>query len=168
MKRALLTAFLAVALVGAAQAQSQLGNAAFNPNVQTAPADVQIWTTIVSPISVNVTGAIDFGIVQHDQGGSTSNIDPLNAGSIEVSAFPGSTIDVSDNGEVTLTGGNGDGSVTFTPATSNTAQDISIPTGTGASETRVVTGLTGTLDISGTAFGGFSGNYTLTFDYTSI
>ncbi|MEX2401652.1 MAG: hypothetical protein WD423_12835 [Rhodothermales bacterium] len=165
MKRALLTAFLTVALVGAAQAQSNLSQF---QNLTEATADVTVLTTIIQPITANTTGNIDFGIVEHDPSGTTSGINALETATLDVTAFPGSTIDVEGDATVTLNAADGGGgTVTFNPAGPNT-DNITIPTGGGASATRTGIDLSGTLSIDGNAFGGYNGTYTLTFNYSSI
>lgn len=162
MKKGLLTAFLMVALVGAANAQSGLAsnnNANFQ-GVTNASAQIDVLTTVIERLVVTGDQDLDFGFVTAPATG-TANYSQLQNGQFTITGQDGATVSLTQGGatSATLTGGT-NGPLTFTPD----ALAGSTTLGGGSATVDV----TGSIDVPAGASGDFSGVYELSVEYTAI
>lgn len=147
--------------------QLPIGSSTSWQGTLTASANVPVRATVIRPLLVTSTQAIDFGFVAAPASG-TETFDELQAGQVTISGDPGATVSIVRatalvNSVVDL--GNG---VTYepTPLTDNSVTLSGNGNGGSAATTTIT--ITGKLHVSDTAGGNYDTTETIEFAYTSI
>lgn len=162
MKKLILSAFVALAMVATASAQGTslggFGSGSINPNAAISDnATIDVLTTVIQQLTVTGDQVLDFGFVTND-----GTFDEVQQGQFTISGEAGATVALTHTPPTTLTGGSG--TVTFTPGA--TDSELTLPTGTGATSQTV--DISGSITTSADADGLFGGTYDLSVLYTSL